>query len=96
MNKSDIKHIKQIADRLPVVYEQTVSGFYEDYNEQGELQNFPNIVNHPINHERRMRKAYEKDGMPGIHRYLDMISSLQQKRRDNAGLRNNEGEGVHE
>lgn len=79
MNKKDVKYIKQIADRLPVVYDQTVSGFYE---EDGEMK--PNIVNHPINHERRMRKAYEKLGMDGIKIYLEMIHKLQLKYR--AGL----------
>lgn len=62
---------------LPPVYEQTVSGFYE---EEGKL--LPNLVVHPINHERRLRKAYEKLGIEGIHQYLDMIKKLQQERRD--------------
>lgn len=62
---------------LPPVLEQTVSGFYKDDNKI-----VPNVVTHPINHERRLRKAYEKLGMEGIHQYLDMIKKLQQERRD--------------
>lgn len=62
---------------LPPVYEQTISGFYE---EDGKL--VPNVVVHPINHERRLRKAYEKLGMEGIHQYLDMIKKLQLERRN--------------
>jgi len=83
MNKKDVKYIKQIADRLPVVFDQTVSGYYEDYNEEGEMQVFPNIVNHPVNHVRRMRKAYESLGMEGIRTYLEMIHKLQIQRNEN-------------
>jgi len=83
MNKKDIKYIKQIADRLPVVYEQSVSGYYEDYDESGETKVFPNIVNVEINHVRRMRKAYESLGMEGIKSYLEMIHKLQIKRNGN-------------
>ena len=96
MTKKDLKHIKQIADRLPVVYQQSVSGYYEDFNEDGEMRKYPNIYNHPINHERRMRKSYEKLGMEGIRSYLEMITSLQQKRREDAGLRDGEGQEVHQ
>jgi hypothetical protein len=71
------KQIKEIAEMLPPVIEQTISGFYQ---EDGKV--LPNIVSHPINHERRLRKAYEKLGMEGIHQYLDMIKKLQQERRD--------------
>jgi hypothetical protein len=83
MNKKDVKYIKQIADRLPVVYEQTVSGYYEDYDESGETKIFPNVVNVEINHVRRMRKAYESLGMEGITSYLEMIHKLQIKRNGN-------------
>lgn len=83
MRKADVKYIKQLADRLPVVYDQTVSGYYEDYNEAGELQYFPNIVNHPINHVRRLRKAYETLGLEGVKSYLDMIHKLQIQRNEN-------------
>lgn len=83
MNKKDVKYLKQLADRLPVVYDQTVSGYYEDYNEAGELQYFPNIVNHPINHVRRLRKAYESLGMEGVRSYLEMIHKLQIERNEN-------------
>jgi hypothetical protein len=71
MKKQDKKYIQQIADRLPVVYDQTVSGYYE---EDGEKK--PNLVTHPINHERRLRKAYESLGIEGIKSYLDYIFSL--------------------
>lgn len=82
MKKSDLKYIRQIASRLPDVYEQTVSGFYEDYDEEGKMVVYPNIQNNLINHERRMRKAYEKLGMDGIKSYLEMIYKLQIQRKD--------------
>jgi poly(3-hydroxybutyrate) depolymerase len=81
MNKKDIKYIRQLAERLPDVYEQTVSGFYEDYDEEGKMVLYPNIQNNPINHTRRMRKAYEKLGLDGIKSYLDMIHGLQKERK---------------
>lgn len=77
MKKSQIKQIREVAAMLPPVFEQTVSGFYEEDNKI-----VPNVVVHEINHERRLRKAYEKLGMEGIHQYLDMIKKLQQDRRD--------------
>lgn len=83
MNKKDVKYLKQLADRLPIVFDQTVSGYYEDYNEAGELQFFPNIVNHPINHVRRLRKSYEALGMEGVRSYLEMIHKLQIQRNEN-------------
>jgi aspartate/tyrosine/aromatic aminotransferase len=82
MNKKEVKYIKQIADKLPAVYEQTVSGYYEDYNDEGEIVVFPNVVNVEINHVRRMRKAYEGMGMEGIRSYLEMIHKLQIKRNE--------------
>lgn len=83
MKKKITKYIREISDRLPPVYEQTVSGFYEDYNEEGEMVRYPNIVVHEINHERRIRKAYERLGMEGVLHYLEMIQKLQKQRNDN-------------
>lgn len=87
MNKKDIKLIRQLSDRLPTVYDQTISGFYEDYDENGEKALFPNIVTHPINHERRMRKAYERLGIEGIKSYLDSIYTLIKDRNENFQIR---------
>jgi len=71
------KYIKEIAARLPIVLEKTISGYYEDYNQEGELVKFPNFVSHPINHERRIRHAYKHQGMPGVLQYLTWINQLQ-------------------
>ena len=71
------KYIKEIAKNLPVVMDQTVSGFYMDFDENGEEKIYPNLVSHPINHERRIRKAYETLGMEGVKQYLHKIYTLQ-------------------
>jgi hypothetical protein len=83
MKKKTAKYIKEISERLPPVYEQTVSGFYEDYNDEGDIVRYPNVVVHEINHERRIRKAYERLGMEGVLHYLEMIHKLQKQRNDN-------------
>lgn len=84
MNKQTIKQIKQIADRLPNVYEQCMSGGEWGYDEEGNKAFIPNIYNQPVNHVRRLRKAYEKLGMDGIKNYLEMIHNLQIKRNETA------------
>jgi len=79
---SNMKHIREIANRLPIVYEQCVSGGEWGYDENGNKAFIPNIYNHPVNHVRRMRKAYEQLGMDGIRNYLDHIHQLQIKRNE--------------
>ena len=103
MKKQDVKKLKEIAARLPVMYEQTVSGYTlvpdESLASNEDMVKYPkkvpNIVNHPVNHVRRMRKAYESRGMDGVRDYLDFIRRAQENRRELAGLRNPEGENVH-
>lgn len=86
------KYIKEIASRLPQIVEMTVSGYYEDYNEEGELVKFPNIVRHPINHERRIRNAYMRLGMDGVLEYLTWIQKLQTQRNDSVQNRTSPGQ----
>lgn len=78
MNKQQTKHIREIADRLPPVYEQTMSGYTI---QDGKM--VPYIYNVEVNHERRLRKAYERHGLDGIKSYLEMISKLQKQRNEN-------------
>lgn len=77
MKKEEVRYIREVAGRLPKVQEQTISGYYL---EDGEPK--PNIVVHDINHERRLRKAYESLGMQGIKDYLEWIHKLQLERKD--------------
>lgn len=89
MTKKDRQKISDIADKLPIVYEQTISGYSE---KDGQI--IPNVQNNPINHKRRMVKAYEKLGLDGVKQYLDYIRNLQQKR--NARFRDSKGIDIPE
>ena len=82
MDKKTIKHIREIADRLPNVYEQCASGGEVGLNDNGEKVFIPNVYNMPVNHVRRLRKAYEQLGMDGIRNYLEMIHKLQIQRNE--------------
>lgn len=92
MDKVILHMINQLADKLPIVTETTyeehwVDGF--ELIEQGhyELQNgekvvmgvkysqpFPVII--AINHRRRMKEAYKKEGGMGIANYIAYINKL--------------------
>lgn len=78
MNKKQTKHIRELAERLPTVYQQCMSGF--TVNDEKVV---PNVYNVEINHERRLRKAYERHGIEGIKSYLETISNLQKQRHEN-------------
>ena len=80
MKKKTIIQIRGIASKLPVVYEQHMSGFEWDEEEKPQ----PNLYLIEINHERRLRHAYEKLGMAGIHNYLESIHKLQTERNEKA------------
>jgi hypothetical protein len=71
------KQIREIADRLPPVKEEHMSG-YEKVD--GETKG--NFYLTDVNHERRLRHAYEKSGMIGIRLYLESIQKLQKQRTD--------------
>ena len=73
------KQIRAIAEKLPPVFEQHMSGY-----ELVEDKPTPNLYTVPVNHERRLRHAYEKLGMDGIRIYLDEIFKLQKERHENA------------
>lgn len=81
MNKQAIKQIRELASRLPKVYQQCASGG-EVVERDGENLFYPNVYNVEINHERRLRKAYEKFGLDGIKSYLEMITKLQKQRHE--------------
>lgn len=80
MKKKTIIQIREIASKLPVVYEQHMSGFELGEDNKPE----PNLYLIEINHERRLRHAYEKLGMAGIHNYLESIHKLQTERNEKA------------
>lgn len=78
MKKIDEKHIREIADRLPPVFEQSVSGYT---TRDGKI--VPNIQTNEVNHYRRIKRSYQRDGMDGVHAYLEKIYKLQIQRRNN-------------
>jgi len=75
MKKRELKQIRDIAHRLPKVMEQHMSG-----HENGQ----PNLYTVEVNHERRLRHAYERIGMDGIKSYLDSIHKLQKETHEKA------------
>lgn len=78
MSKKELsKQIRDIAKRLPPVKEEHASGYFFDGETPKE-----NLYLVDVNHERRLRKAYEKHGMIGIHKYLESIHQLQLKRNE--------------
>jgi hypothetical protein len=81
MTKQQMKQVREIANRLPIVYEQCVSGG-SIVDEDGKEVFMPNVYNRPVNHIRRLRKAYEQLGMDGIRSYLESIHQLQLKRNE--------------
>jgi hypothetical protein len=84
MKKKTIIQIREIASKLPVVYEQHMSGFeWEEVNGEDPKPK-PNLYLIEVNHERRLRHAYEKLGMAGIHSYLEQIHKLQTERNEKA------------
>lgn len=79
MSKKQLsKQIRDIAKRLPPVKEEHMSGYYWGDDKQPVGNTY--LVD--VNHERRLRKAYEKHGMIGIHKYLESIHQLQLKRNE--------------
>lgn len=79
MKKSTAKQIRDIAKRLPKVMERHMSGGLWDIDETGKEAFVPNIYDVEVNHERRLRRAYERMGMDGIKSYLESIHKLQKE-----------------
>lgn len=94
MKKSTAKQIRDIANRLPKVMEQHMSGGLWDTDETGKDEFVPNVYLVEVNHERRLRKAYERMGMDGIKSYLDSIQKLQKDRHEKAFGNTSSGEAV--
>lgn len=87
--------IKELSAQLPVVFEYSTEEHVVDGSEliaQGHAehedgrmvhagmkykQNMPVMI--AANHERRLRKAYEKHGKEGILSYIDEINKLAKK-----------------
>lgn len=78
MSKKQLsKQIREIAAKVPKVMEKHISGYYM---EKGEPK--PNFYTVEVNHERRLRNAFLKHGMDGIHQYLQSIHNLMQNQNE--------------
>lgn len=76
------KKIREISVRIPPVKEEHASGYVSLVDENGVKAFQPNKYIVDVNHERRLRKAYQKHGMDGIKAYLESITKLQKQRSD--------------
>lgn len=87
MKKEELKRLKDLANSLPPVFEQHASGGdVEERKIDGKDQKvlIPNVYPVLVNHERRIRHAYQNGGMKGIMNYLDSVHKLQQTRNEKA------------
>jgi len=92
MNKKELtKAIREVSDKLPPFKEEHVSGFTHD----NQTNYLPHKYFVDVNHERRLRKAYESYGMEGIKRYLDNISKIQKQRNEQISKENAEIKTEH-
>jgi hypothetical protein len=62
-------------------------------SEQGRrlLKRFSGTEDHDVNHARRIKRAYKRDGMRGVRSYLASVSQLIEKQNEIARLQNAEG-----
>lgn len=91
-NKETRKQIKELAQHLPPVFEQHMSGgdWYDEKEGKtvegaikvGAKYFRPHVYNVKINHKRRMRHAFEQQGIQGVKDYLDNIHKLQLERSE--------------
>lgn len=90
MTKQEERDLKEIAGRLPAgvvqnpVYEVTTwTGGGMRSIAKGETSDVQ------VNHYRRLKRAYKKNGMSGVKHYLDQVHV--QIKKQNAGLSNPPG-----
>jgi hypothetical protein len=88
MKKTDIKALKMLADLLPQTYYEVPvqisgkalieKGVKTDGsgNKVDEKLYYQLTQKHPVNHNRRIRKVYEKDGQKGVEEYCQNVKDL--------------------
>lgn len=80
--KKLVKKIREISVRIPTVKEEHASGYIPLEDENGVQAFQPNKYIVDVNHERRLRRAYQRYGMEGIKGYLESITKIQKQRSD--------------
>lgn len=72
IHKGVLKEIRAIAAKLPPMQEANTSGFTI---EKGKM--VPHVYMVPVNHVRRMKRAYNRCGEAGVLHYLSMVEAKQ-------------------
>jgi len=90
MTKKEMKTVREIASNLPRVV--ASAPVYEVSGQFGHLlKSFSGTEEHDVNHARRIKRAYKRDGMRGVRSYLASVSQLIEKQNEIARLQNAEG-----
>lgn len=87
MTKQEERDLKEIAGRLPKGVVQ--NPVYQLYGGKWKLVVKDETYDVEINHYRRLKRAYQKNGMAGVKHYLDQVHT--QIKKQNAGLSNPPG-----
>lgn len=88
MTTQEERDLKEIASRLPKgivqnpVYEKVGSHVRLAKGETSDVG---------INHYRRLKRAYNRNGMEGVKHYLNQVHNQIKKNKEIAGLSNPEG-----
>lgn len=91
MTKKEMKTVREIASKLPrVVASAPVYEVIKDFGDRLH-KNFSGTEEHDVNHARRIKRAYKRDGMSGVRSYLASVSQLIEKQNEIARLQNAEG-----
>lgn len=87
MTKQEERDLKEIAGRLPKGVVQ--NPVYQLYAGKWKSIVKDETYDVEINHYRRLKRAYQKNGMAGVKHYLDQVHT--QIKNQNAGLSNPPG-----
>ena len=87
MTRQEEKDLKEIAGRLPKCIVQ--NPVYKLYSGKWKLAVKDETSDVEVNHYRRLRRSYKKNGMAGVKHYLNQVHT--QIKKQNAGLSNPSG-----
>jgi hypothetical protein len=87
MTKEETKQIREIASRLPKGVVRAPKYELWINEETKESAKYPDgTVDVEVNHERRLRRAYQKHGMAGVRHYFEYVRNQIDKQEQVAGL----------
>lgn len=86
MKKSIAKHLNELAEKLPIVYESEpveieMSGYELNRSGYGEIYRFdekkmykiPFFQLRAVEHKQQLKDAYKRDGLNGFNKYMDSL-----------------------